>query len=436
MPSAVIGWFERNAAAMRRTRLVLIAVVLAASAVIGVKRGRDISKFDFRCFYLDAAALAGGADIAETTWLEWYLPGFRVVLTPLGRLSPLHAAMAWNAMNLAAAIVSLVVLSRAVRVLHSGERDRGRAEFVALVAFVLIQPLIVFNFQCNQLSMWPLAMLSLAMLAALRRRESFVGFWLGLAIFIKVIPALLVGWCLLRRRFAAAIIAVAVPAALSLGIDAAVNGPAAAWRHHAHWYHICVTGSAGAAFLQRGAYLTHQNQGLAAVLGRVLQPGPPDRAGPLGPEFDRPLRPVNVTTLESATITLIYRAIVAASALALAFITWRGRRDAASEFGLLAIWCVAIVWFAPLARQYYEVWALPALHFLADRWWQRRRAGMSAAVCVAALTLWLVGLLGWALPEFRAVGGNQWVNLAVMAAVAVELFAAAPAPRADVTMPR
>src|SRR5262249_51979000 len=150
-------------------------------------------------------------------------------------------------------------------------------------------PFIFYNFQCNQISMWPLALLSLALVAAMHRRWSTFGLWLALAIFVKVFPALLIGYCLLRRRFKAALIAIVIPAALSPAIDVAISGPEAAWRHHVHWYHVCFTRSAGAAFLERGAQLRHENQGLPAILGRLLRPGPPDLSAPLAPDSDRPV---------------------------------------------------------------------------------------------------------------------------------------------------
>lgn len=439
MLAGPVAAIERNPALARRFRWGLVAFVLLAGAAVGIKRGSDIAKFDFRCFYKDAETIASGVDLTKSTWLEWYLPGFRIALAPLAHHSIREAAAIWNGVNLLAAIVALSALTHCMLLIPFGAAPArppdARAEFDSLFAYVLAASLVFFNFQCNQISLWPLAALSLAMLAAMRRRWVLVGVWLGLAIFIKVLPALLLGWCLLRRRFVSAFVAVAVPVALSFGIDAAANGRGAAWRHHVHWYQVAVSGSSGASFVESGRNLRHENQGLAAILARLLQPQPTEMASPLSPEFDRPMHPVDVASFSAGTIRGIYRAIVGVSFLALACITLRAPRNASAEFGLLAIWCIAIIWFAPLARQYYEVWALPALCFLADRWWRHRSASTSRATCSAAAITWIVGLVGWAVPELRAIGINQWVNLAIMAAVATEMFATAASPSAPV-LPR
>jgi len=435
MPAGLVAAIERNPAWARRFRWGLVAFILLAGAAVGIKRGSDTTKFDFRCFYKDAEAIASGTDLTKSSWLEWYLPGFRIALAPLGHHSIREAAVIWNGINLLAAIVALSALTHCMLLIPFGASPArtpdARAEFDSLFAFMLAAPLIFFNFQCNQISLWPLAALSLAMLAAMRKRWVLVGAWLGLAIFIKVLPALLLGWCLLRRRFVSAIVALVVPVALTLGIDAAANGRAAAWRHHMHWYQVAVSGSSGAAFVESGRNLRHENQGLAAILARLLQPQATEMASPLSPELDRPMHPVNVASLSAGTIRGIYRAIVVISLLSLAYITLRAPRNTTVEFGLFAIWCIAIMWFAPLARQYYEVWALPALCFLADRWWRHRAEGSSAAVCTAATIAWIVGLVGWAVPELRAIGINQWVNLAIMAAVATEMFATATPASAE-----
>ncbi len=406
----------RQLARLRRVRLTLVALLLASSVAVGIHRGTAI-KHDFRSFYNDARHLATGGDLTDSALLEWYLPGFRILISPMGRLPPAAAAAVWNVLNLMAAIVALWALSKAIaRARGAAATGDDRAESSALFAWLLSAPLIAFNLQTNQISLWPLALLALAFLARQSARWRSAAVLVALAAFVKIVPALLLGYFVLRRRLSCAATVLLLPLAISFAVDAAAGGPSSAWRHHAHWYRIAVTGSTGTAFFERRAQLYHGNQGLGAVLGRLLHPPPPPKS-----DHTRRVRDVHIATLDPSVIRAIYRAIVAASLLALAAITLRARRDADGEFGVFSIWCVAVIWLAPLARQYYEVWAMPALWYLADRRLAHRAAGRRSVAPTLGLAAWLVGLIGWMSPELRAAGVNQWVNLLVMLAVGWEV---------------
>jgi len=419
--SPLPNWVARHRAALRGGLWTYAITLGITSAAVGFHRAAPGDRYDFKSFYGDASFLARGGDLVDCRLLEWYLPGFRVMLTPLGRLDSRAAAAVWSGINLLMSVVAFAALACCARRLTAPDQRDSRLWSIG-AAFFLIAPLVFYNFQISQVSLWPLAMLMLTAAAVVAGRWQSAGAWLGLAIFFKFIPALLVGWLILRRRFAAAAIAIIVPTALSFGIDAAVHGPRQSWNHHAHWSEVSFHRSAGAAFLEREAeWKTHENQGLAATLGRLLQPTPTATTGILGGESRRQVRQVNIANLSADTIRWVYRAVVIASGLALAAITFRTRREAGAEFALLAIWCLAIIWFAPLARQYYEVWGLPALWFLADRLWTHQARGSRGLICAAGLVAWLLGCLAWAAPELRAIGINQWVNLAVIGAVACEL---------------
>ncbi len=419
--SSLEAWVHRHEVALRRGLWAYAVALGVASVAIGFHRAAPGDRYDFKSFYGDAAFLARGGDLVDCRLLEWYLPGFRVMLTPLGRLDSRAAAAVWSGINLIMSVVAFAALACCARRLTNPDQRDARLWSIG-AAFFLIAPLVFYNFQISQVSLWPLAMLMLAAAAVVAGRWQPTGAWLGLAIFFKFIPALLVGWLVLRRRFAAAAVAIIVPAALSFGIDAAVHGPRQACNHHAHWFDVSFHRSAGAAFLEREAeWKTHENQGLAATLGRLLQPTPTATTGVLGGEVRRQVRQVNIANLDADTIRWIYRGIMAASGLTLAALTFRARRESETEFALLAIWCVAIIWFAPLARQYYECWGLPALWFLADRLWRHQAAGSRGLVCSTGLIIWLLGCLAWIAPELRAAGINQWVNLIVMGAVVCEL---------------
>lgn len=65
---------------------------------------------------------------------------------------------------------------------------------------------------------------------------------------------------------------------------------------------------------------------------------------------------------------------------------------------------------APLVRQYYLAWALPALVILARAAHARQRSGQ------AGLVVWIIGMLLWTWPAARLVGAHL-VMLIVLGAL-------------------
>src|SRR5262245_34210973 len=133
MHAGIIGWCEGNPARARRLKWAVVAIILLAAAAVGIKRGADIRKFDFRCFYKDAEAIASRTDLTKSEWLEWYLPGFRIALAPLAHHSTREAAVIWNAINLLAAIAVLTALSHCASLVsseaHATRQPVARIEF-------------------------------------------------------------------------------------------------------------------------------------------------------------------------------------------------------------------------------------------------------------------------------------------------------------------
>ncbi len=399
----------------------VVLAVLVPSCIAGVHNALG-GRYDFSWFYADARHLATGGDMTESVELEWYLPGFRVLLAPMGLLPAWLAAFVWNGVNATTAALAIGGIARCARMSSPGPDGERHAAVATVLAILFVAPAAFGVFQINQISFWPLALLVWAHIFALERRERTAGLLLGLAILVKLLPAVMLVWCILRKRVRMALVAAMAPVILSIGIDAAVYGSAAAGRHHVHWYRIAFTGSAGAGFLERGKERSHRNQGLPVVLGRLLQPTPTLNTRPLPWSEQRRVRRVEVASLDTATIKAVYVGVAAVSFVGfVAASVWVGRRPGPlAEHGLFALWCVAMMWFAPLMRQYYLVWALPAVWVLLDQAGRHGRARTRGWACLAALAAWGIGLAGWAIPEFRAVGGSQWVNLVMIAALAWE----------------
>lgn len=412
-----------------------MGIVLVLAITAGILRAAA-GTWDFGWFYGDACVLNKGVDLTQSMFLEWYLPGFRILLIPLAWMSKWPAAIVWNGINLLTALLVLYGLWRLAKVRRQAEGLGEGSDFstdvhsraVVCVGFLVICPLIFNTLQINQISFWPLSLLVLASVVDKPGKWLGSGILLGLAIFVKIVPGLLLVWCLLRRKFKMALCAAILPFALSFTIDTLTAGNlTSVWNHHVHWYHISVGNSSNAKFLERHVQQDHGNQGMASVLGRLLAPAPTkSRSTPFHSGKFGHVRQVNLMSLDTRTITWIYYGMMFVTLSVLVWVTVRFNREDSPwiRHGLFALWCSAMLWFAPLVRMYHLMWVLPAVCWLVDRATWHRREGTSQMVCLVAVVAWIVAIVGWALAETRAIGLQQWVNLLTMACLAWEIRAA------------
>ena len=90
-----------------------------------------------------------------------------------------------------------------------------------------------------------------------------------------------------------------------------------------------------------------------------------------------------------------------------------------------AAWLLLMLWFTPLLRQYYLIWAYPAVAVLVERVRHHRLAGRPAGMSLSALVVWIVSMLLWMIDAwtghvFRAAGVNLWAVVFLLAALLVE----------------
>jgi hypothetical protein len=84
-----------------------------------------------------------------------------------------------------------------------------------------------------------------------------------------------------------------------------------------------------------------------------------------------------------------------------------------------------MLWFTPLLRQYYLIWAYPAVAVLLERVCGHRLAGRSARIAWLALAVWAISMIAWATDAwtghvFRSAGVNLWAITALLIALIVE----------------
>jgi hypothetical protein len=298
--------------------------------------------------------------------------------------------------------------------------------------------------QANQLTLWTL-LLCVAGLALVNRGRSLLGgVLLGLAGLIKVLPFLLGGYLVLRRRWVALtgmLTAVLffdlLPCFLFFVWDGTLREHRA-WLERAEW-HSSTRQIEDPLLI--GVYRHTSNFSFAGVLTRwlrglpeaetmvVLEGAPPESVvkecqqtlkphevlvrAPRPPrdrawaKVKRPLDHVprfHIARLSAGLVWWIWAGVLALGMGGLALVTWRtGQRSGQRDWTLAGgLWILSIFFISPMARHYYLALAFPALAMVWSTLGEERKrlAGQwNPGTRLAALSLaaWFAGVLclGW-----------------------------------------
>ncbi|MFO0837942.1 MAG: glycosyltransferase 87 family protein [Phycisphaerae bacterium] len=399
---------------MTYARGLCAAFALLAGAV-SLVRGLEFS-FDFHHFYLDAeyvwrhAALNPDLDNADRMLrrqLPFYLPAIPIALAPLAALGRAGAAVIWALGQAAACWCCMRELHRwcVEQAVTSDTRSRSAASDRAWRRFVLVAvlsaPATYEAVRFNQLSLLVL-MLALAAHRALRNgSEIRAACLVAVAAVVKLLPALLLVWLATRRRWRALLAAVATTPIAAIIPCLAVLGVSGTIEAHQQWLDYNLTAARGMLDpALREHFLDHRNQSLPDVLARLTDPAHPYRTA---------WQPMALSPKARGGIVNVARMLIVLLTIAA---TWpRAATDRQHSARSLAMWLLAMLLLAPLMRQYYLVWALPALAvFASDR---RLFARIGIAV-------WTIGMLAWLSADARAYGAH-WLMVLVMSAMLAAL---------------
>lgn len=392
-------WLHRAAAA---------ALVLGVGVFSYVRAAQG--QWDFSHFYHDALTawrFRGLDDVIDPTGrdegrrLPFYLPAVPALLAPLGGLSLRWAALAWAGMQAGSLAAALYLL-----------RKRWVADCRALTwVVVLALPAIYEAAKFNQLS-FPILALALVAFDAFERRRTAVGAAaLGLAVVLKLLPGLLVIWLALKRKWAAAAATLAAATVLAVVPPLVVFGPQRAVEYHLQWWDFNVHGDAARGLLNVGRrehFTDHRNQSITQVLSRWTWPGHP---------YPMPIHPL---VLDESTVVVAGGVVATLILLALLATTARPWPRLAEERRAAewAVYCIAMLALSPLVRQYYLVWALPALASLigiaSGRGPTRRRfaAGTGLLVWALGMAAWMSPIEAWG--RMARLGGAHLIMLFVI----------------------
>ncbi|MBN2446082.1 MAG: DUF2029 domain-containing protein [Phycisphaerae bacterium] len=411
----------------RQTRWswVLLLTLLLAVGAITLSRGLRM-RYDFHHFYLDARyvwehgelnPVLAGQDRYAQRQLPFYLPCVPLMLAPLTAAGGVPAACLW-------AVMQVLALAYTVRVLYRWHGPTGPpAVAIMVVAIVAALPAIYEAARFNQLSFLILALVAGGVDAVADGRHRKAGLMLGLATVVKLLPGVFLIWLLLKRRWASCASLVATMVAVAVLPCLIVFGPQKTVAYHQGWWQHNVHGAAAEGMTDptlRAHFIDHRNQSIAAVLSRLMWSEHPHRVPwqPLNASEETIRRMASVVAV-GLFVSLVVATRRPATALTLSDLRGEG-----------ALYALAMLVFSPLLRQYYLVWALPALVPLAacalDRHSPRRRLG------VAGLVIWMLGMAVWIVPTARLYG----VHLLILILLAAMLIRANSASRGEDSLSR
>lgn len=388
--------------------------LLAGVGYLSFERGSR-GQFDFRHFYLDARYVWEHAELNpnlddrvppdERRQLPFYLPVVPLALSLITAFGRTPAAVVWSLAQVAALGFSLYFLWQWCR------RDIARAPALAAfaVSVLLAVPAFLEAGKFNQLSYFVLVLVLGAVHALDRERPRTAGALFGVAAVLKLLPGIFLIWLLLKRRWSAAVTFALVAVLVALVPPLAVFGPQKTATYYEQWWAYNAEGSAAQGLLQADLaehFIDRRNQSIAHVLARLTWIEHP---------YAAPLQPVH---LDPQTCARLAYGITGVLLLALLWVTrrpWNSlstqRRHAES-----AVYAIGMLVFSPLLRQYYLVWAVPALVLLAriavdDRAVLPRVP--SQRLGQVGLLLWAAGMIAWAWRIARVLGAHLLMLIAI-----------------------
>jgi alpha-1,2-mannosyltransferase len=391
-------------------------LLLVSAALISYDRASR-GRYDFQHFYLDAdyvwkhAALnpaLRGDDPHAVRQLPFYLPTVPLALAPMAAGGQPAAAAIWTLLQVGTLAYALARL-RAWIVRRDELQGAGVGAFWLMVLVSL--PAIYEATKFNQVTWITLALLLAGQTAIERARPAVGGAFLAAAAVLKLLPALLLIWLVLERRWKAAA-AMCVFAAIFVVVPPLVAfGPHRALQYHREWWEFNVQAGADDRWLTTegwGANAEHfidrRNQSIAAICGRLFWPEHAHRVD---------WQPLSLTKEQTLTLA---KGISAALGLLLLLATWARRGGTDQHWasrGRFSLYLIAIQVLAPLARMYYLAWTLPALAVLAAHTPPSTPPRRRTAAGVGVIA-WMLGMVLWAWRDARELGAHQLV-LIVMA---------------------
>ncbi len=412
------GWTPWIAAYLVFCVVVLVMVWYRASA--------KADATDFRDFWENALHFRQTGEIASDLGVHNYLPFFTILMTPWSFLPLQVAAVLFVALSLALfALTVWMCVALLPNPLPPREEAGGgfstplppregaggglNPQAAALIAAALMLPYVYACAVLGNVGLLLLFLIVTCWFLARRGHPVVAGAALGLATLIKLLPAALIVYFLLRRQWRVAAAAVATVLVLGLGWPLLSLGPSRTWREHAAFYGRAIQGHSATSTIlaDKPIKANFSNSALPVVLRRLLSP--------INGGKDSEVLLVNVANLPRPVILNAYRALLAGMVAASILVAVHGvlrrgglaaARSDADDGWTFATWCCLMLLASPLVWTHYlplVYWPLVAvvLGLLRDR----QRGGVRLTLWLGG-AVWLAGILCLAWPAARAAGAQ------------------------------
>lgn len=425
---------------------ILLVGLLVGLLPVVLHRTTRPSKTDFSQFYTSANYVRVFGERMPHSKFQHYLPSLDAAVAPLTCLPLWHAALVWALIMIAG--WALLMLS--IRRYLQSDEDPLQARQSLLVASLLVLPLFLDHLCVGAFHILMVWFMVSGLGRASRNQPWSGGILLGLAVWVKLLPVLGVGYLIWKRKLLPAAVAVLTVVVVDAVISLLAYGPAEAWLAHQEWWRTEVQG-------QQDLILTDpmpldedriNNQSMAIVMRHLLSRLGCDceayqrkairrniviESGDVAsPEYNALRDKTMIADLSPTQLQAAYTIVMLLIGCGVLYYCRRSGNNSspkqwASEIALVVL---STLWFSPLVWSYHPTAALPAMALILTRAPRYPRIGPILAV------LWLVSLALMGSDFTRMLGVTLWMNLLIGAILVGTQFNAPcrPAPRGTVTV--
>jgi hypothetical protein len=397
LPPAAPATPQGGVTAWERGGRILLLAILLIGLPIALNREATNKNLDFCGFYKASRSVLDHGERLENTTFHYYLPSLDVAFV----------AIAWLPMPIAGGLWYLLGCWSWIGLLQSANRyllddfagPTRRA--VTLLAGLLVTPLAVDGLCLGAFHTFMVWWMVAALGRISRGRCWSGGALLGLAVWIKLLPLLGVGYLVWKRQWKPAGIAITCALALDIALSLAGYGPEKAWREHGRWWQ-----EQGADTVKRQLSNSSPvgedrltNQSLVVILRRTLTS--------MGVSQGGPRVYASLLHLSQAQLKIVYLSVMALLGLGILAICRRPAWQTSppvwsTEIALVSL---ATLWFSPVMWSYHPTAATPALMLVLAR--ASRRPMLLGTTILGWITA--MCLLGW--PLARAFGEMFWTTI-------------------------
>lgn len=376
----------------------LFFLVLLVGFPIAVNRSLYNGGTDFPDFYRSARyVLEQGTRSPNSEFLR-YLPSADVPWIAIAIL-PLPLAAAVNYLICCWSWIGL--LDTTGRSLLTKLDSADRRQTMLLVGLFVL-PIAVNGFCVGAFHVLMVWCMVAGLTRAARGENWRAGLFLGLAIWIKLLPGLGAAYLLLKRRWQPALISLGFVVVFDIVLSLVAYGPKVAWDEHRTWWQNEGQGALGRQLEEPGGINEDRltNQSIPVILRRTLS-----GFGEV-PYLERDA--VMFADLSGRQLRLVYYGVIGVLGLAGAWFFRRSYRNTSpSRWSIeIAMVLLGTIWFSPVVWGYHPTSVVPALAILLGA------AAVHPRLARCAASLWLVALMLFTSHIARAFGQVTLATLA------------------------